>query len=236
MTDCALIELCGEKLLAHPMGALFWPAQETLIVADLHFEKGSAYARRGVFLPPYDTRTTLKRLIVLCRRFNPRAVISLGDAFHDGEAEARIDKEDAELLTGLVAAQRWTWILGNHDAAPPKAFAGAASIEERLGPLVFRHEPLRGAARGELCGHLHPSARIKTESGSQRRRCFAADGSRMVLPAFGAYAGGLNILDAAFDRVFAARSAWALGARGVYRIAPGLLMPEENAPPLRAAR
>lgn len=210
------------------MGALFWPREEALIVADLHFEKGSAYARRGVFLPPYDTRTTLKRLVVLCRLFKPRSVISLGDAFHDGDAEGRFDAEDASLLQSLLAAHRWIWILGNHDAAPPRSFEGDAMTEHRVGSLIFRHEPAADA-NGELCGHLHPCARIRTEKGTQRRRCFATDGSRMVLPAFGAYAGGLNILDEAFAPLFETPTAWALGAKGVYRIPSRLLLAEVNA-------
>lgn len=235
MTDCADIDLCGERLLAHPMGALFWPSRETLIVADLHFEKGSSYAKRGIFLPPYDTRTTLRRLMALCRRFGPRAVISLGDAFHDREAEARLEGEDASLLKSLIAAHRWIWILGNHDAEPPAGFSGQAVVEHREGRLRFRHEPSHGEAPGELAGHLHPCARIRTESGSQRRRCFATDGDRMILPAFGAYAGGLNVLDDAFEPLFAAQpTALALGTGGVYRIAPRLLLPEAKASGLRA--
>ncbi len=235
MTDCAIIELCGEKLLAHPMGALYWPAEETLIVADLHFEKGSSYAQRGILLPPYDTRTTLLRLIALCRRFSPRAVISLGDAFHDDDAEARFDGEDVALLKSLTGAHRWVWILGNHDTAAPAVFPGEAHVELTVGPLRLRHEPAAGPARGEVSGHLHPCARIRTECGSQRRRCFATDGARIVLPAFGAYAGGLNVLDEAFGVLFASPpSALALGGRGVYQIAPRRLLPDSDAPRFRA--
>ncbi|NWG70236.1 MAG: ligase-associated DNA damage response endonuclease PdeM [Parvularculaceae bacterium] len=234
MSDCATIDFCGEKLLAHPMGALFWPAREVLIVADLHFEKGSSFASRGVFLPPYDTRTTLKRLSALSRRFKPRTVISLGDAFHDRDAEARFDLEDSALLTSLIGAHRWIWVLGNHDAHPPGAFPGEPCAELTLGALRFRHAP-GGDEPGELCGHFHPCARIRIEGGVQRRRCFASDDARLVLPAFGAYAGGLNILDDAFGRVFSARpNVWALGAGGVYLISDRLFVPEAGAPRLRA--
>jgi hypothetical protein len=230
VTDCATIDLCGEALLAHPMGALFWPRESALIVSDLHLEKGSSYARRGVFLPPYDTRTTLKRLLVLCRTFDPRLVISLGDAFHDSEAETRMDGEDARRLDALIAGRRWIWILGNHDACPPVRFAGDSRTELSLDPITFRHEPATGGATGELCGHFHPAARILTERGSQRRRCFLEDGARLVMPAFGAYAGGLNVFDAAFDGLFAGiPRVWALGARGVYRIRDELLLPEPSA-------
>ena len=257
--DCRLIEICGERLAAHPMGALYWPQREALIVADLHFEKGSAFAERGVFLPPYDTRATLKRLAVLCRRFGPRLVVSLGDAFHDRGAEARLDRDharrarqhlgvasggggeirgldDAALLDALLGGHRWLWVLGNHDPAPPKRFAGDVAAERRIGALVLRHEPTMGPSPGELAGHLHPCARIRTESGSQRRRCFAADGERMVLPAFGAYAGGLNILNEAFAPLFERPTAWALGEKGVYPISGRLLVADAQLTPAQRRR
>lgn len=229
MSETANIAVNGEMLIASPLGALFWPAQATLIVADLHFEKGSAFARRGVFLPPYDTRTTLNRLAALCRQYEPRAVISLGDAFHDGEAEARFDGADAELLASLSTTHLWTWVLGNHDENPPQRFPGEAVVEQRIGALVFRHEPSPRPAAGELSGHLHPCARIKTQTGSQRRRCFASDGERLVMPAFGAYAGGLNVLDTAFAPLFDNPVAFALGARGVYPFSADRLLPDANA-------
>lgn len=210
------------------MGALYAPSQRTLIVADLHFEKGSSFARRGVFLPPYDTRTTLKRLLALCRRFDPTVIVSLGDAFHDRGAEARIGREDAALLDSLIAGAKWVWILGNHDPEPPRRFAGDTLIERRLGALTLRHEPTAGPAPGEIAGHLHPCARIRTQSLTQRRRCFASDGARLVMPAFGAYAGGLNVLDEAFAPIFGDPVAWALGERGVYPIDRSRLAPDPD--------
>lgn len=192
----------GEDLLATTAGALYWPARETLIVSDLHFEKGSHFAARGVLLPPYDTRASLKRLASLIGALRPRTVISLGDAFHDGGAEARMDAADAAMLAALVGAAQWIWVLGNHDPAPPARFSGAVERRLRLGRLVFRHEPSAREGVGEIAGHLHPAARVRTESRTVRRRCFAADGARLVMPAFGAYAGGLNVLDEAFDPLF----------------------------------
>ncbi len=218
------ISVNGETLVADPMGALYWPSRQALIVADLHFEKGSSFAGRGLMLPPYDTRTTLKRLAALICRHEPAIVISLGDAFHDGDSEQRMDEADADCLARLVRARRWIWVLGNHDRAPPRRFSGEACAELRLGSLTLRHEPMAGAEPGELAGHLHPCARVRTESRIQRRRCFATDGSRMVLPAFGAYAGGLNILEDAYAPLFEAPTAFVLGSNGVYPIARSLLV------------
>lgn len=231
----AAIEVNGESLVATTAGALYWPAQEALIVADLHFEKGSSFARRGVMLPPYDTRTTLKRMKVLAERFQPRAIVSLGDAFHETGAEARIDEEDAALLDALMAKRQWIWVLGNHDPAPPTRFAGEVCEEMRLGALVLRHEPTRSPTPGELAGHLHPCARVRADGSVQRRRCFASDGERMILPAFGAYTGGLNVLDEAYDGMFGELTAWVMGARGVYPFTSGALVRDPQSPAQRAA-
>jgi len=216
----------GEALFATLDGALYWPARRTLIVSDLHFEKGSAYAATGQFLPPYDTRATLRRLAGLIDRFAPHAVISLGDAFHDAGAETRMDRADAALLGEMTEAARWIWVLGNHDPAPPRRFAGAAVDRLQMGALSFVHEPAGGAAAGEIAGHLHPCARVAAGQRSIRRRCFASDGARLVMPAFGAYAGGLNVLDPAFAPLFEDFSVFVLGGRGVYPFGRDRLRPD----------
>lgn len=231
----------GERLRATTAGAVFWPAQNALLLADLHFEKGSSFARKGVLLPPYDTRTTLRRIAVLCRRYAPAKIISLGDAFHDEDAEARMDEDDCALLGDLTRRHDWLWILGNHDPKPPAIFPGIAETELGLGRLIFRHEPLaRSDAAGELAGHLHPCAKVATgpKGGAvMRRRCFATDGHRMILPAFGAYTGGLNILDPAFDGMFDAGGktplAWVLGGSGVYPFGRRSLRPDGAQKPVR---
>ena len=227
----SVISVNGESLAPDPLGALYWADRETLIVSDLHFEKGSSFARRGVMLPPYDTRTTLMRLEALMRAYAPKRVISLGDAFHDGEAEARIDDEDAARLEALTGAAEWLWILGNHDPAPPARFAGASSFVAEIGGLVFRHEPLPAPAPGEIAGHLHPCARVISEGRSMRRRCFACDGvgqtaTRLIMPAMGAFTGGLNVLDEAFAEIAPRPVAWVMGRDGVYRVAPENLTPD----------
>ncbi len=228
-----IITLCGESLTPDPLGALYWRARETLIVSDLHFEKGSSFAARGVMLPPYDTRTTLMRLAALIKKYDPACVISLGDAFHDCEAETRMDAHDADVLKSLLRQTDWLWILGNHDPAPSARFVATTAHEKKIGSLTFRHEPQAGAATGEISGHLHPCARVANEDRILRRRCFAVgdeDNQRLVMPAMGAYTGGLNVLDAAyaplFDNDSAGVTAWVMGAEGVYPIGRGMLAPD----------
>ncbi|ODM70765.1 ligase-associated DNA damage response endonuclease PdeM [Bradyrhizobium elkanii] len=181
-------------------GALFWEAQSLLVVSDLHLEKGSSFASRGVLLPPYDTVATLSRLAAVIARHDPRQVIALGDSFHDRDAHARLSDPDREALAALQLRRNWIWISGNHDPALPSDLGGVVATEVAIGPIEFRHEPT-GAA-GEIAGHLHPKARVPTRGRSVERRCFASDGERAVMPAFGAYTGGLSIRDAAFTRIF----------------------------------
>jgi hypothetical protein len=190
-------------VLADPAGALVWPDRRLLVVADLHLEKGSSYAAHGRMLPPYDTRATLGRLAGLIRRYRPAQVICLGDSFHDRHAAARLPEGDAAQLRRLVATQLWVWIAGNHDPAPPVKFGGEVVDELTLGPLTFRHQPLAPEhAAGEVCGHLHPKAALSVRGRRISGPCFATDGRRIVLPAFGAYAGGLDVLDPAISSLF----------------------------------
>ncbi len=215
------LAVCGVAFDLLPEGAA-WLAEERLLdVADLHFEKGSAFAARGVALPPYDTRTTIARLEALVARLKPQTLVALGDSFHDGEAEARMDAEDAARIACLSRALDWVWIAGNHDPEPPQGFGGVVMEELHLGPLIFRHEPRSAPATGEISGHLHPCAAVRVRGRRLRRRCFASDGTRMIMPAFGAYAGGLNVLDAAYDPLLPGLGfhAWMMGARTVVPVA-----------------
>ncbi len=216
------LRVAGVALTVDVAGALYEPGSGALIVADLHLEKGSSFARRGQFLPPYDTATTLGRLARLVETYRPKAVIALGDSFHDGGGPSRLGEADRAALAALQRGRDWIWIAGNHDPEPPARCGGAALSEMTLGPLTLRHEPQAGARPGELAGHLHPVAKIAFRGRGLRRRCFATDGARIVLPAFGTYAGGLNVRDQAFGGLFAADAlmAWMLGEAGVYAI-PG---------------
>ena len=214
------ISIAGASFTADASGALYLEAESLIVVADLHLEKGSSYARRRVLLPPYDTAATLAHLARVIGRYNPRRVIALGDSFHDRDAAARMGEADRAALGALQAGRDWIWIAGNHDPAPPASLAGEAQDEIRIGPITFRHEPRVGAGQGEIAGHLHPVARVVTPRGSLRRRCFASDGERCVMPAFGAYAGGLNLRDIAFAPLFPHRAprAHVLGRDRVYAI------------------
>jgi hypothetical protein len=202
----APITINDAALFADPSGALLWPARRMVVVADLHFEKGSSYAARGQLLPPYDTRATLGRLAQVLRRYRPRRVLCLGDSFHDRGAVARLAGVDAERLARLVAAHEWLWISGNHDPEPPTGLGGRVEREIAIDGLSFRHRPLAAAAaRGEVCGHLHPKAWVTTRARRVSGACFVTDGTRLVMPAFGAYAGGLDVLDPAIAGLFGRR-------------------------------
>ena len=214
------IAVAGTTLVADPAGALYWPDERLMAVADLHLEKGSAFATRGVLLPPYDTTATLARLARLIEHYSPALVVALGDSFHDGGGPARMPEVSRAALTVLQHGRDWLWLAGNHDPDPPRGVGGRVAAELAVGPLTFRHKPSPHAADGEIAGHLHPSARVAQRGRGVARRCFAADAKRMVMPAFGAYAGGLNIRDRAFVALFGALSftAHLLGAGRLYAI------------------
>ncbi len=197
------LTLMGETFIAHPDGVLYWPGEATLIVADLHLEKGSSFARRGTFLPPYDSRITLDRLARLAEVLRPDRLIALGDSFHDVEAANRLGTKDCATIMWLQQSCEWIWISGNHDPHPPLELDGHACDELSIGPISFRHEPLPGA-KGEIAGHLHPCSKVRGRARSVRRPCFIEDGDRAILPAFGALTGGLNICDDAFTTLFGA--------------------------------
>ncbi len=215
------------RLLADPAGALYWPDEGLLAVADLHLEKGSSYAKRGVLLPPYDTAATLARLTLLLARYAPRCVVALGDNFHDGEGASRLAAPDRESLRTMQRGRDWIWIAGNHDPEPGKDIGGQFAEAFALGALVFRHAP-SASADGEVAGHLHPVARIAQRGRLIGRRCFASNGKRMVMPAFGAYTGGLNVRHEAFDEVFGGTrfTAHMLGAARVYAVAGKRCLPD----------
>jgi hypothetical protein len=213
------INVNGETLVLDRSGAAWWARTATVIVADLHFEKGSSYARFGQFLPPYDTRATLLRLAEVIGRRAPARVIALGDSFHDPFAAARLPGPELEMLQRLAQSVNMFWITGNHDPHPPASLAGAVMAEWREGGLIFRHEPRRDAESGEMAGHLHPCAKVAKYGRGVRRRAFAADSRRIVLPAFGAYAGGLDVGDPAISTLFdGCFHAFMLGEERVYAI------------------
>jgi hypothetical protein len=193
----------GAALVADPSGAAYWPDRACLIVADLHLEKGSSFARRGSLLPPYDSAATLARLGAAVARYRPRRVLCLGDSFHDADAPRRLAAPEAAQLAALAAGVEWIWIAGNHDPDPPRALGGRVARELVLGPLAFRHAARPGAVAGEVSGHYHPKASVATRGRRISARCFVEDGNRLILPAFGAYAGGLDVADPAIRALMA---------------------------------
>jgi DNA ligase-associated metallophosphoesterase len=212
-------KLAGVLVEALPEGALWLPEDAVLVVSDLHFEKGSAFAARGQMLPPYDTRDGLDRLALLIARHQPTTLVALGDSFHDVQGPERLPPADRRKLDALVAKTDWVWIEGNHDPHTPAELGGRRAHTIALGALTLRHEPEAGVARGEVCGHLHPCAKVAGYR-ALRARCFATDGQRLVMPAFGAYCGGLNVCDAAFAPLFPAGCTALLIARGRVTPAP----------------
>jgi len=231
------VEVGGQKIMLDHSGAAWLPDTGDLLVADLHFEKGSAFAARGQgLLPPYDTAETLSRLELVCARLNPNRVICLGDTLHDLAGEARMAEADRQRLTRLVARQDWVWIAGNHDPEPPAALGGVAVPELKIGDLRLCHDVAEndtGAIPvGEVCGHYHPKAAVRARGRRISGRCFATDGRRLILPAFGAYTGGLNAREPAIAGLLAARfKVYLIGRAGLFAFRHDQLLPD----PKRAA-
>ncbi len=227
LTVGGLVNLNGAAVRFDASGVLHWPEERLLVVADLHLEKGSSQGARGRFVPPYDTRATLRALMEAIGRLRPERIIALGDSFHDGGAEGRLAPADLESLAALVGAVDWTWVAGNHDPLPPAGLGGRPVAEIAIGPLVFRHAPCAGRAAGEVAGHLHPAAKVG-RARSVRRRAFVSDGSRCLLPAFGAYTGGLNVTDVAFKGLFERSRliAWMLSDGRVYPVRSAEFLPD----------
>jgi len=218
--------LRGQLLTPLPEGGLWWEAERTLIVSDLHLEKGSSYAAGGQMLPPYDTAATLTLVEQLAEAWSPQRIISLGDSFHDRQAEFRLDENCVSRIRALTNSVDWVWVEGNHDPDPPQHLGGRASKVLRIGDLVFRHEP--SAECGEIAGHLHPCAKIVAKGRALRRKCFVSDGERLVMPSMGAFTGGLNVLNEAFVPVFPEGGLMvvALGSDQVYPVSMKRLLPD----------
>jgi DNA ligase-associated metallophosphoesterase len=228
----AWLHAAGAVFVADPSGALVWPAQDLLVVADRHLEKGASLARRGALLPPDDTRTTLTRLEAVLARWGARRVISLGDGFHDAKASGRLSAEDRARLQRLTAACQWLWLAGNHDPSPPQGLGGQTEAAMRIAGITFRHLPEPGPGEGEVAGHLHPSASLTVRGRRLSRRCFVADDRRLILPAFGSYAGGLDVFDPAIASLFAdGFRATLLGDGRVHALAHHRLQPRDTDAP-----
>jgi uncharacterized protein len=204
MSAAAPVHMGGERLMLDPAGVLFWPSRRLLCVSDLHLEKGSHFAAAGGrFVPPYDTRDTLARLRLAVSRWRPARLVLLGDSFHDRSGALRLAREDAATLQHLLDGIETVWVLGNHDPEPPQSVPGSSAAEWRDGAFTFRHQALPDAVTGvEISGHFHPKATMPTRCGGVSRPCFVTDARRLVMPAFGAYTGGLDAGDPAVSALF----------------------------------
>jgi len=219
------VTVSGRAMIADHSGALYWPSEDALIIADMHLEKGSHFATKGQMLPPYDTRATLLALAGAIDKYDADNIIALGDSFHDVDGPSRMQPDDRQILSILQEDRDWYWVTGNHDPVLPKELGGVAVDALRVGGLVFRHEPVAGPVTHEIAGHLHPAAKVSLYGHTLRRPCFIGNGRRMVLPAFGAYTGGLNVLDEAFCPLFGndGFNVCMMGHEGLYPVATRLL-------------
>ena len=182
----------GETFVAGPEGALYWPAQEALLVADLHLEKASWFARLGQFLPPYDSQATLSALLSEVERSGAKRLYCLGDSFHDRFGCDRLPAAARDLLVGMTSALDWVWIVGNHDPGFSDHCGGRLADELEVAGIVLRHEAVRGEPRPEMSGHFHPKLRLKLQGRRVSRRCFVVSETKLILPAFGSLTGGLD--------------------------------------------
>ena len=220
--------VCGKAFVADISGALYWPSERALLVADLHLEKGSSHAERGRLLPPYDTRETLMKLAEAIDRHEPSVVVALGDSVHDRRAADRIDEDDLRIIRMMQEGRRWIWVTGNHDPEIAPHLGGEVMDEITLSGIALRHAPREAHITHEIAGHLHPAARVSLYGHSIRRPCFVGNGRRLVMPAFGAFTGGLNVLEDAFARLFGpdGLNVIVLGQEGLYPVATRLLRSE----------
>lgn len=212
------LSFAGHDFAPLPCGALFWPAQSLLMVADLHLEKGSAFATRGWLLPPHDSLDTLQTLAAALAATGATRLVALGDSFHDRDGPSRMPAQAQALLASLLAGVEWLWVTGNHDGDSGASLGGRSCVETMVAGVALRHEAMAGADGPEISGHYHPKVSLVLRTGRRvSRRCLALAPGRMVLPAYGAYAGGLSIDDPAF--------AAALGARpeAVVALAEGMI-------------
>ena len=182
----------GETFFATADGALFWPAQKAILVADLHLEKASWFARLGQFLPPYDSQATLSELTAVVERTGASRLYCLGDSFHDRFGCDRLPANARELLKDLTQRLDWTWIVGNHDPGFADHCGGALADEIEVAGIVLRHEAVRDEPRPEMSGHYHPKLRLQLKGRRVSRRCFVISRTKMILPAFGSLTGGLD--------------------------------------------
>ena len=223
----------NDRLILDPSGALYWPEQQLLVIADLHFEKGSSFAASAFRpLPPHDTAQTLGNLATVVNAYRPKRVVCLGDSFHDRQAGARLSPADLARLQSLVGDRDWIWVVGNHDPVLPEIAGGTAMRAIEVSGIVFQHDPSGEAgprAPRIVFGHFHPVALVSLSGRLIRRRCFAIGSRRLLIPAFGSYAGGLNVLNPAIlDQFPGGYKVLLLERNRLYNIQVQHLRPDSN--------
>ena len=214
------ILLGGLELLPHISGALYVDDYETLIISDLHLEQGTSLARRGIHVPPFDTAVTLDLLEATLSSTRTKRLIFLGDSFHDTQGEERLDETHLNRLRIITNRYETMWIIGNHDPHPPQSLGGSGAESISLGPLTLRHEPAKKLEHEiEIAGHLHPGCGLSLRGRRVRGKCFIADQTRLIMPAFGAYTGGLSISSDAFKGLFDIERTkiWMIGKSSLHR-------------------
>jgi DNA ligase-associated metallophosphoesterase len=219
--------LCGKSFIADRTGALYWPAEKTLIVSDLHLEKGSYLSEDGVVLPPYDTASAFDKLEEALDRYDPLRVIALGDSFC-GDRDVRLTAHDGDWLHDLIEDREWFWICGPDQAPVPEGFGGTVVPHLTLGGIKFRFEPVRAPVSHEIAGRMHPIAQISEYGHVMRGRCFVSNGMRLILPSMGAYSAGANVLGTSFDSLLGHEGlfVWSINAGRVTQVASGQLLEE----------
>jgi DNA ligase-associated metallophosphoesterase len=218
--EALAIDYAGSELLLDPAGVAYLAEDRILVVSDMHLEKGSSFARRRVYLPPYDTAATLARLAAMAAKYDPATIISLGDSFHDDAASERLGEDAVAAIAAIARGRDMVWVTGNHDPSPPEGVPGLSVDMLALGGVVFRHIADRQETGHEVSGHWHPCARLVRRGRAVRRACFASDGVRLVMPSFGVFTGGLNVRDDAYAGLFDASRfrAYMLGTDRVHAV------------------
>jgi uncharacterized protein len=215
-----VISLGGIKFVPHISGALYAPDFKTLLVADLHLEQGTSLARRGIHVPPYDTGMTLALLESVLAETRPWRLVLLGDSFHDAGAHAMIDADNRTKLLQITSETETIWISGNHDPEPLLGIGGICVAEHHLDHIRLRHQPKARLDHNEIAGHLHPGATVVQRGIAARGKCFVADGRRIIMPAFGAYTGALNVRSPAFANLLSEEQGqvWLIGKQAIHRL------------------
>lgn len=224
--SCRIL-LCGKSFIADRTGALYWPAEKTLIVSDLHLERGSYLTDQGVVMPPYDTASAFEKLEEALDRYDPGRVIALGDSFC-ADGEARLSAHDADWLYDLIEDRDWYWVNGPEQAPIAEAFGGTVLPHLTLGGIKFRYEPVRAPVSHEIAGRVHPVAQISEYGHVMRGRCFVSNGMRLILPSIGKYSAGANVLCSSFDSLLGHEGlfVWAINSGRVSQVASGQLLEE----------